>query len=43
MTGWGQREDRRKAREAGFNVHMVKPADPTTLVKLLQQLPLTKP
>jgi PAS domain S-box-containing protein len=27
LTGWGQREDRRKAREAGFDHHIVKPAD----------------
>jgi CheY-like chemotaxis protein/two-component sensor histidine kinase len=40
MTGWGQREDRRKAEEAGFNVHMVKPADPSKLMRILEQLPL---
>jgi PAS domain S-box-containing protein len=26
-TGWGQDEDRRRAREAGFNHHIVKPVD----------------
>lgn len=25
LTGWGQREDRRKAREAGFDHYLVKP------------------
>ena len=25
MTGWGQPEDRRRSREAGFDVHLVKP------------------
>lgn len=25
LTGWGQDEDRRKSREAGFNHHFVKP------------------
>ncbi len=27
MTGWGQDEDRRKSREAGFDHHLVKPLD----------------
>jgi signal transduction histidine kinase len=27
LTGYGQEEDRRRAEEAGFNAHMVKPAD----------------
>ena len=27
LTGWGQHEDQVKAREAGFDHHMVKPAD----------------
>jgi DNA-binding response OmpR family regulator len=27
LTGWGQQEDRRRAREAGFDEHLVKPAD----------------
>ena len=26
LTGWGQAEDRRQAREAGFDHHLVKPA-----------------
>ncbi|MGH9897155.1 MAG: hybrid sensor histidine kinase/response regulator, partial [bacterium] len=28
VTGWGQEEDRHKSREAGFNIHIVKPVDP---------------
>jgi CheY-like chemotaxis protein len=28
QTGWGQREDRQKTREAGFDHHLVKPLDP---------------
>jgi CheY-like chemotaxis protein/PAS domain-containing protein len=36
QSGWGQREDRRRAREAGFDHHMVKPLDPIELSKLLQ-------
>jgi PAS domain S-box-containing protein len=27
LTGWGQRDDRRSAREAGFDEHLVKPVD----------------
>ena len=27
VTGWGQDEDRRRAREAGFDHHLVKPID----------------
>jgi CheY-like chemotaxis protein len=40
LTGWGQAEDRRKSREAGFNHHLVKPADPTLVAELLSKLPL---
>jgi PAS domain S-box-containing protein len=35
VTGWGQEEDRRRAHEAGFDHHLVKPVDPTSLMKLL--------
>ncbi len=35
LTGYGQEEDRRRAREAGFDEHLTKPADPTTLTSLL--------
>jgi CheY-like chemotaxis protein len=28
VTGWGQEEDRRRAREAGFDRHLVKPVEP---------------
>jgi signal transduction histidine kinase/CheY-like chemotaxis protein len=35
LTGWGQAEDRRLAREAGFDHHMVKPVDPEVLRGLL--------
>jgi PAS domain S-box-containing protein len=38
LTGWGQEEDRRKAKEAGFDHHLVKPADPAELQKLLSRL-----
>ena len=35
LTGWGQQEDRRRAREAGFDEHLVKPADLDALRALL--------
>jgi CheY-like chemotaxis protein len=35
ITGWGQDEDRRKSKEAGFDIHMVKPVDLGLLMKLL--------
>ncbi len=38
LTGWGQAEDRRRSREAGFNLHLVKPVDPTALEELLAGL-----
>ncbi|QBQ53960.1 PAS domain S-box protein [Nitrosococcus wardiae] len=39
MTGWGQEDDRRRTKEAGFNYHMVKPVNPDALTKLLASLP----
>ena len=35
LTGWGQDEDKRRAREAGFDAHLVKPVPPGTLDRLL--------
>jgi signal transduction histidine kinase/ActR/RegA family two-component response regulator len=35
LTGWGQEEDRRRSREAGFDHHLVKPVDLQTLESLL--------
>jgi signal transduction histidine kinase/FixJ family two-component response regulator len=35
VTGWGQEEDRRKAREAGFDSHFTKPLSPTVLQDVL--------
>ena len=37
MTGYGQDEDRRRSREAGFNLHLVKPVPPDVLQNLLAQ------
>ena len=36
LTGWGQEEDRRRTADAGFDAHLVKPADPAELLKLLE-------
>ena len=35
LTGWGQDEDRRKSKEAGFDAHLVKPVDHDHLITLL--------
>jgi len=37
LTGWGQDEDRRKSKEAGFDAHLVKPVDHDQLMKLLAE------
>ena len=37
LTGWGQEEDRRRSREAGFDHHLVKPVDLAVLTRLLEQ------
>jgi CheY-like chemotaxis protein len=37
VTGWGQEEDRRRSQEAGFDHHLVKPAEPEALRQLLAQ------
>ena len=38
MTGYGQSEDRRRSREAGFDHHLVKPVPLGTIQDLLAQL-----
>jgi PAS domain S-box-containing protein len=38
LTGWGQEEDKRQSREAGFDDHLVKPVEPASLEKLLAGL-----
>ncbi len=35
LTGYGQEEDRRRSDEAGFDYHVVKPADPEALQELI--------
>jgi CheY-like chemotaxis protein len=36
VTGWGQDNDKRRSQEAGFNFHLVKPADPAALKEILE-------
>jgi signal transduction histidine kinase len=35
LTGWGQDADRKRSREAGFDMHLVKPVDPATICDML--------
>ena len=37
VTGWGQAEDRRRTREAGFDLHLVKPVDPEQLLRVVAE------
>jgi len=37
VTGWGQAEDLRRSFEAGFDHHVVKPCDGTSLTELLER------
>ena len=36
LTGWGQEEDKRRTREAGFDRHLTKPVDPEALESALR-------
>jgi CheY-like chemotaxis protein len=36
FTGYGQPEDRRRSKEAGFNFHLVKPVSTATLMHVLK-------
>ena len=35
LTGYGQPEDQSRAREAGFDAHVVKPVDPDELPRIM--------
>jgi CheY-like chemotaxis protein len=39
VTGYGQQSDRERAREAGFDLHLVKPVEPEALQSVLADLP----
>ena len=38
LTGWGQEEDRQRTQKAGFDHHLVKPAEPAELRSLFADL-----
>lgn len=38
LTGFGQPDDRRRTRAAGFDLHLVKPADLDAITRLLEEL-----
>jgi CheY-like chemotaxis protein len=38
LTGWGEEEDRRRSKEAGFDHHLVKPVAIDVLKKLLARV-----
>lgn len=38
LTGWGQEDDRRQSKEAGFDGHLVKPVDYDKLLALVNTL-----
>jgi CheY-like chemotaxis protein len=38
LTGWGQQQDRRRTKEAGFDVHLTKPVNYQAIAKLLDDL-----
>ena len=42
VTGYGQEEDRRRSKNAGFDRHLVKPLTPDDLDKLLANPDLMK-
>ena len=37
LTGWGQDEDRRRSEQAGFDEHLVKPADLQTIERVCRE------
>jgi len=37
ITGYGLPEDRNRSREAGFDLHLVKPVDTATLAEVLSR------
>jgi CheY-like chemotaxis protein len=43
LTGYSDPDDRRRAGEAGFDAHVVKPVDPDELTRLLARLGVPGP
>ncbi len=42
MTGWGQQQDRRRAKENGFDAHLTKPVKYEAFLAALDQLTMNK-
>jgi CheY-like chemotaxis protein len=38
LTGWGQEDDKRRARIAGFDRHLVKPIDPEEISRIVAEI-----
>ena len=38
LTGYGSPEDQRAARDAGFDVHLVKPVESSALLRILENI-----
>jgi CheY-like chemotaxis protein/anti-sigma regulatory factor (Ser/Thr protein kinase) len=43
LTGWGQDEDKRRSREAGFDHHLTKPPEPDLLDRLIEECGRSRP
>lgn len=43
VTGYGETRDKERGQEAGFDYHLIKPADPEEIVQLLTQLTFRGP
>jgi PAS domain S-box-containing protein len=43
LTGWGSDEDKRRAMAAGFDFHLIKPVNVTTVDRILSQARATPP
>jgi CheY-like chemotaxis protein len=41
LTGWGQFADKQRAKDAGFDSHLVKPVDFQELISCLARRPVT--
>jgi signal transduction histidine kinase len=40
LTGWGSDEDKRRSKDAGFDLHLVKPVGPEVVADVLAGLPV---
>ncbi len=43
LTGWGQEQDKLRAVQAGFDIHLTKPVDPAVLEDLIRESLLDRP